>query len=80
MTEEDKSLKEAIRRLETLDEHIRYGDLPSDDHDDLASHSSDDDTRFAEITQRLDDLESMIMNVMQKTGMFKKPGGPTHAG
>ena len=65
MTED--GLTEAIRRLE---EHLRYGRPPSDD---LSSHASSDEDRFAEITQRLDDLESMIMNVMEKTGMFKKP-------
>jgi hypothetical protein len=70
MTEDDRGLREAIRRLE---EHLRYGE-PSGG--DLPSHAASDEGKFAEINQRLDDLESMIMNVMQKTGMFNKPGGP----
>ena len=71
MTEADRGLKETIRRLE---EHLRYGEPPGDD---LSAHASSDEDRFSEITQRLDDLESMVMHVMQKTGMFKKPGGPS---
>jgi hypothetical protein len=55
-----------------LGEDLRYGELPSKDGN-LPSHAASDENRFNQLSQRVDDLENMVMNVMQKTGMFNKP-------
>jgi hypothetical protein len=84
------ALKEAVERLEEISlspepkppglglggEMAKTGYKPSSSQSSLPAHAASDEDKFSEITQRLDDLESMIMNVMEKTGMFKKPGNP----